>query len=620
MSGIAGLIDFTGCHDSIQQMTLSIKHRGIDGIGYYENKNVHFANLKLIVTPESEFEKQPHHSNKLIITADARIDNRDELITQLDLKPTYTDCVTDSEIILAAYQRWGEDCLYHLIGDFAFAIWDETKQQLFCGRDHMGVRPFYYYHKKGRIFAFASEIKALLALDFVSKEVDEQKIEEYLAWLTDHRTYEERTFYKDVLSLKPAHCLIFDKNNLRKKFCWDFNLDRFSHLKTDEDFINAFKELFFEAVRCRIRTKFQIASHLSGGLDSSSVSCVASKLTNQTIYTLYYDLKDESCDEKNYVEEILKEYAFCHHWLSPKMSLKENALTISKIFDRPDHSTLPASIEFACAEICKQNNCRVLLSGHEGDTVVGYGNGYISELLDKKDTEHLKLAIKKYATYLEIPLHINKDWQKLNEREKYLYTVNKIVKYRFADYLKNNDIVGAVKFLLFSYRYFEMNLWYVSITFFIEIIKYLLRINKNADSKANLKTELDIELIDFEQKNKKHFYRIFSAGIIDINEQSNHIAAHYNFEYVHPLLDKRLIELCLIIPEKLMFGDGIRRFVFRKAMTGILPDFVRLRTNKVDFSKYLEKIANKITPQSKNGFKHTLRAFYLKIWMNYLSD
>ena len=177
MSGIAGIYYLDGRPVEgmdVQRMIDSIAHRGPDGCGVWTDGSVGLGHRMLWTTPESLHEKLPltNKSGDLTITADARIDNRDELISALNFNGRPRETITDSEIILAAYEKWGEKCPEELLGDFSFAIWDKRKQIVFCGRDHFGVKPF-YYHLSEKIFTYASEIKAMLCLQHVPRRLNE---------------------------------------------------------------------------------------------------------------------------------------------------------------------------------------------------------------------------------------------------------------------------------------------------------------------------------------------------------------------------------------------------------------------------------------------------------------
>src|SRR3989442_1004237 len=203
--------------------------------------------------------------------ADARIDNRAELCSVLSAPST----VTDAELILQAYARWGERCPEHLLGDFAFALWDARRGFLFCARDHFGVKPFYYHHRPGRLFAFASEIKGLLVLSDVPRRLNETRVADYLVPLLEDK---EITFYEGIVRLPPAHHMTVSRDGVRIEQYWALDPDREIRMKSDGEYAAAFREIFTEAVRCRLARPIPVGSMLSGGLDSSSIVFVAPKL------------------------------------------------------------------------------------------------------------------------------------------------------------------------------------------------------------------------------------------------------------------------------------------------------------------------------------------------------
>ena len=178
MSGICGIIYFDKkpISDELTNMTHALRHRGLDGINIWQQENVCLAHLDLKTSKNDTENGLIGIENKLIIVADARLD---------------TPSATNLE---ALYQKHSEEMLYHLVGDFAFVIWDAQKQKLICGRDHAACRPLYYVYEPQKYFAFASEIKALLALPFVSDEINQEKINRYLDWGPAPNGLNERFF------------------------------------------------------------------------------------------------------------------------------------------------------------------------------------------------------------------------------------------------------------------------------------------------------------------------------------------------------------------------------------------------------------------------------------------
>ena len=204
----------------INKMNNTLSHRGPDGSKVYCQGSIALGHQMLYTTPESLHEILPFEEDGLVITADARIDNREELSEKLNIQNK--EEVSDSYFILKAYQKWSENCIEKLLGDFVFAIWDKNNAKLFCARDHMGVKPFYYYSSDD-VFLFASEIKALINNPKVSYKINELHLSNYLALIDNNRS---STFYENISSLPAAHSLTItlDDNNLKQYWKLDPNI------------------------------------------------------------------------------------------------------------------------------------------------------------------------------------------------------------------------------------------------------------------------------------------------------------------------------------------------------------------------------------------------------------
>ncbi len=259
----------------LDHMLKSLAHRGPDGAEAWQEGPIGLGHGRLWTTPESVQEKLPlvNKTGDFILTADARIDNRNELIAALEVTDRPSHEITDGELILRAYERWGEYCPEKLLGDFAFALWDRRRQVLFCARDPFGVKPFYYYHSD-RIFAFASEIKALLCLPEVPRRLNEVRVADYLLSILEDKVI---TFYWEIFRLPPGHGMTVGRERVLIRSYWSLDPTYAIRYDSNEEYAEAFHDLFREAVCCRLRSAFPIGSTLSGGLDSSSVVCMARK-------------------------------------------------------------------------------------------------------------------------------------------------------------------------------------------------------------------------------------------------------------------------------------------------------------------------------------------------------
>lgn len=258
-------------------MAEAAAYRGPDGIRYWSSGPAGLANLALNITPESFCERQPlvGRCGELVLTADARVDNREELIPALlaegYLRGRYH---TDADVILASYRCWGEGAPARIIGDFAFAVWDSMRERLFAARDAMGTRPLYYRAEPRRLL-FATEIKQILAAPGVPARIFEPAIGAFLAGQAGPP---EWTCYEGIVQLPPSHALTVDADGVRVRRYWDIDPDYRIEYKDEEEYAEHFAEILREAVRCRMRSTKPVGIFLSGGMDSGSVAATAGSL------------------------------------------------------------------------------------------------------------------------------------------------------------------------------------------------------------------------------------------------------------------------------------------------------------------------------------------------------
>ena len=217
MSGIAGIYNRDGRDinpELLSRMTDAIAQRGLDGSGKWINGPVGLGHQMLWTTPESTLEKQPlcDDTATRCLTFDGRIDNRKELRTSLKTQGVMLRTDTDAEIVLRAYECWGSACPNRILGDFAFAVWDAPHRRLFCARDILGMRPFYYY-ADNHAFLFASELQQLLQIPSIPREPNEGMIGEYLVSAVNNKN---ETLYKGIFRLPPAHFLIITPDRIQR--------------------------------------------------------------------------------------------------------------------------------------------------------------------------------------------------------------------------------------------------------------------------------------------------------------------------------------------------------------------------------------------------------------------
>lgn len=564
MSGISGIVYLDPGRmvkpDTVYQMMQVMAHRGKDGTHLWHEGSVGLGHQMLHTTPESLTEVMPlqNTSARHVLTADARIDNRSELAAALRMDSHEACTLSDGGFILAAYERWGEACTERLVGDFAFAIWDKASQTLFCARDHFGVRPFYYYYAPNRLFAFASEIKALLALPEIPGLVNETMVGNYLIGLVDDKAI---TFYQDILRLPPAHLAALSRNKMVLRSYWHLDPSRELRLRSDADYTEQFRARFFEAVSSRLRSAFPVGAHLSGGLDSSSIACVARNLIPKEkvaafpTYSAVFDLIPE-CDERSFIEPVLSLGGFDSHYVYPdKLGPLTNIDDMIYQQDGPFFTVhVPTLHSEGVYRSARESGTRVLLSGTGGDSTVSYGYIYLTELLrgfkvpsflreaiGLSRHSHIRVqdVIRQFAISPWVPRRLRSIWRRLHGRGVNVQRLSPLIRSDFA-----------------------------------ERTRLLERIQK-------------IQTDDWDPlQSSREFHREeLSAGIISYAlEILNKAQAARGLETRYPFYDKRLVEFCVSLPSEQKMFQGWSRVILRRAMEGILPKAVQWRKSKADLN------------------------------------
>lgn len=410
MSGIAGIFNLDGHpvdEDLLTKMTEAIMHRGSDGEGVWIDGPIGMSHRQFRTTEEALREKQPLSNQRgtCWIACDGRVDNREELIHELRDRDIHIEEPTDAELILLSYEVWGTRCPERIIGDFAFAIWDAKNQQLFCARDPFGVRPFFYYFD-GKRLLWGSEIKQMLQDKMISQKLNEAYFAEYLII---GPTGGEPTPYKQIVRLCPAHCLIVRQDGLRKLRYWDIDPDYQIRYHRDEEYAEHFRELFKEAVRCKLRSCSPIMAELSGGLDSSSIVCMAQDIYGREKlpchgFTTSSIVNNEDRD-RIFSQAVINKYKLDavringdKHWLFKDISecLSEG---ISQ-WDEPNWEILLYARTRDFLQKIRERNAKVVLSGLGGDQVVGWYGYYLADLLRTFRIQRLFTELKQWGDRL----------------------------------------------------------------------------------------------------------------------------------------------------------------------------------------------------------------------------
>ncbi|MBF2049749.1 MAG: lasso peptide isopeptide bond-forming cyclase [Elainella sp. C42_A2020_010] len=573
MSGIAGIYYLDGQpvqYSDLARMTDVLSHRGPDGAEIWCGGSVGLGHRMLWTTPESLLEKLPLVKGNLTLTADARIDNREELIPALGFADYPADKVTDSDLILAAYEKWGTQCPEKLLGDFAFVIWDGRNQQLFCARDHFGVKPLYYYHQPGKLFAFASEIKALLALSDVPWQINEVRIADYLL-----QRYEDKasTFYQHIYRCVPAHSLRVTAEQLSLHLYWQLDPHRELRLSSDEEYAAAYREIFTEAVRCRLRSAFPIGSMLSGGLDSSSIVCTAHSLWDVTrgdslkTFSAIFDTVPES-DERFYIQTVLEQGNFESHYIHGDQLSFLDSITLTLPWQDEPFDAPNSLINLETWRIAQQQGVRVLLDGLMGDNVISHGYAYLNELARTGQWLTLATEIRALA--------------KQRNRSPWA----PIRRFIWNDGVKSN-IPPALRQRWRQLRGYQEPVW-----------KPDPLLNPEFTRQVGLKERVQEFAAGEWRTERENHHQELNSGFVPLSmEMFNKGVSAYAIEARLPFTDRRLVEFCLAVPANQKLHRGWSRVIARRAMENCLPKAIQWRHDKGDLGVNL--IRRILTEQSK---------------------
>jgi len=423
---------------------------------------------------------------------------------------------------------------------------------LFCARDHFGVKPFYYHHRPRHLFAFASELKGLLTLPDVPRRLNETRVADYLVPLLEDK---EITFYEEIVRLPPAHWMTVGREGIRRQEYWALDPERDIRLRSDDEYAAAFREIFTEAVRCRLRSAYPIGSMLSGGLDSSSIVCVARQLLAEngggplhTFSAVFPDVPE--CDEREYIEAVVAGGGVVPNYvrgdrLSPVDRLEQDLAVQDEPFYAPNlflHAGL-----YQEARAC---GARVVLDGLDGDTTVSHGIGYLPELartgrwitlgreVSCLGRHHKRSALSIVLTRAIRPLApevLRRAWRAVTAWRD----PNTIVSLSFAARIELEQRRSALE---------------------------------RGRSRLARAARTD------------HWSRLTSGLMPFLLEIADRAAAAFSIDPRYPFFDTRLAEFCLALPPEQKLWKGWGRVVMRRALGQLLPPQVQWRPGKCDLS------------------------------------
>jgi asparagine synthase (glutamine-hydrolysing) len=489
---------------------------------------------------------------------DGRVDNRDDVRTSLAAAGIRQPSANDAELVLDAYCVWGETCPEKLIGDFAFAVWDPRSQQMFCARDPFGMRPFYYHHSAWG-FIFASEMQPLFADARVPRESNLSAIAMFLGNSFFHPMH---TLYAQVNRLPAAHSLRVSKAGLQRRRY--FQVDRAHEVRyqTDDQYFEAFLEIFQEAVRCRIRSTNKVGIFLSGGMDSSSIACTAHMLQrkapeNPGLETFSIVFDEMPCDERRYINPLISRWNMNANFTVYERDcdpfLNMHCVQLPDVLYSPSTSmNVPALSEMRAKGI------RVLLDGVGGDELLASGFGHLTDLAAGGHLLTLARQLRSDAIIYGVPM------RRLFSQHCIAPFVPRVIKNVLRPLrrgLRHRPPPQLVR---------------------PEFLKQYL---PTADLSEFASTER------FATRSQQDIHDSLVAGwnAVVASEFIELTTSRFSLQRARPFFDLRVLEFLIGVPEDLRWRGDEPKFVLRRAMRGIVPEAVLRRRIKTEFSAPIDR-------------------------------
>ena len=565
MSAIFGILDLGNRaidFDWIKSMQEDLIHRGPEGQGLYQEHSLVLGHMLLQVTPESVYDKSPFEENGLVITANARLDERGALMDRLNIDQAERGEATDALLLLRSYRKWGKDFVKDIYGDFSFAIWDKKKKELFCARDQMGVKPFLYYFQDKR-FVFSTELRAIVNLSFVNTAIDHSHLRDQVLCIFNTPS---RTSWKNIVRLSSASTLSFADSNIVINQYWEPKYKRNLNFKTVKQSAEGLREILERIIADHTRVIGSVGVPLSGGLDSSTIACLTAKQlalrgkrlkTVSSVLDPQFPEGNDINDEKEYIQAVLEQEKNIDSNFIYNTDL-EFLANLDEIFNL--HYTTFNYMYYVDEALYNQfrlQSVRRVLSGYFGD--MSTSNSTISPL------PHL-LFSGRFKTFFKLSRSIQK------KSGKSLF-----------NHIAQNILSPVMPMFFYKVRHHIMR---NKIPWDIDILP--LNLSEVERKKLQKRNTINYRNYLVEQFNiSEHFwhplYEIF-------DEDWDCGSSHHQIEITYPLLDRRVIEFLLQIPVEHFYAEGLERGLIRKATEGVLPEKVRNRVNKHPYSPDFHQI------------------------------
>lgn len=553
MCGIAGFVDTRGgisSHLPVERMTDSIRHRGPDARGFFKDPWVALGHRRLSIIDVSTAGNQPmaNEDGSLQIIYNGEIFNHASLRPELERAGhTYTTHC-DTETILHAFEEFGPKCLSRFRGMFSFALWDRNRRTLFCARDRLGIKPFYYFWD-GTLFVFASEIKALLQHPAISAKLNEALIPEYLAF---GYTSTDGTLFSGIRQLMPGHHLTLScdpKPRLTIERYWEVpEPPAVVEKRSDEEWIKECRRRLEETVEMRLMSDVPLGMFLSGGVDSSAIAALMKRMVTGPVKSFSVGYSEAEYSELSYARTVSQSIGTEHHEVVVGMDDFFNALP-NLIWHEDEPITWPSSVSLNFVSRLAAQEVKVVLTGEGSDELfAGYGR-YRFYLLNRKWMDRYRLVPGPVRGWIRSGVETSR-LLSAAQRRKLRHTFVGLGENIESLYLDNfYSALGAEE----QSRFHDL-----SASPYDAFLEYW-----NGRPNASLLSRM--------------LYADQKTYLVELLMKQDRMSMATSIESRVPLLDHQFVEFSTRVPDNLKLRGATGKYIFKKAVEDILPHDILYR-------------------------------------------
>jgi len=546
MCGIAGIFHYDSSREVdgsvLKKITNCLFHRGPDGEGFYFHNNIGLGHRRLsIIDLNTGHQPMFNEDKSIVVILNGEIYNYIELREELRKSGYQFQTTSDTEVIIRAYEKWGVDCQNKLNGMWAFALWDEKKQQLFISRDRLGEKPLYYSAFDNSLI-FASEIKSLLA--YGCPPIQNTELTELYLCLGYIPT--PYSFYKNIFKLRQGHYLIVKENSVAEHKYWDIPLPDEKNMITDKKLVyEKFESIFRDAVKIRMRSDVPFGAFLSGGLDSASVVAVMSEISKMPVQTFTIGFADKVFDERKLAKDVADKFHTNHfEFVVEPESFDESLNKILHHYDEPfgDSSAIPTGY---VSKIASQK-VKMVLTGDGGDEVLSGYNSYQVEKFSRQ-YQQIPSFVRSFLPAMISPV---KNMVKGSMRYK-LNRIERILSYSHQSYKS---------------RLLAKSSWYIP-----DMIE---KMTEDLGKQIKLSDFIDDFYAKYPAQDSFYKLMLFQFKVLlpdDFLVKVDRMSMAYSLETRIPFLDYRLVEFMAQVAKNVKMRGYERKSVLRNSIGKKLP-------------------------------------------------